>query len=84
MYFQFFCADPRTNWWGYICRNDNDTWLSTSKDLHCCKGELCNDVTTHDDDYMQKVLQSCQNMNKKRKEYSEEYSRELIDCSLVS
>ena len=80
MYFQFFCAKPRTNWYGNICRKDNDTWQGTSMDLYCCKGEMCNDVTTHDDDYMQKVLQSCQNMNVKRKDDS----RELIDCLLVS
>ena len=84
MYFQFFCAQP-TNY-GIRCETDNATWQGTYMDLYCCKGEMCNDITTHDDGYTQKVLQSCQNINKKREEYSIEESEEyeLIDCSLVS
>ena len=80
MYFQFYCAIPHTKGYGHRCPEDNSTWHGAGTDLYCCKGEMCNDVTTHDDDYKQKVLHSCQNMNAKRKEYS----RELIDCSLVS
>ena len=86
MFLQFFCPEPKS--YGIRCYNNNSTWhwLGTNLDLYCCKGEMCNDINIDDNDYTQKILQSCQNMNKKRKEYSIEESEEyeLIDCSLVS
>ena len=78
MYLQFFCAEPGD--FGHTCSKDDRTWLGTNKDLYCCKGKMCNDVTVHDDNYKQKVLHSCQKMNTKRKADS----KEIIDCSLVS
>ena len=81
MYFQFFCAKPVN--YGYRCLDDNTTWLGTSMDLYCCKGKMCNDVTTNDNNYKQNVLRSCKNINEKRKNDSD-LDKELIDCSLVS
>ena len=49
------------------CPTDSDVQVNSwgAQELHCCKGEMCNDVIVTDASYKQKMLEVCSRFDEK-------------------
>ena len=75
MLLQFYC--PQIDWYGWVCEADDEVLESfRGEELHCCKGEMCNDISIEDENFKPDVLAACEAMNMNNPLYK-------IDCSAL-